>query len=164
MLSTMSETPPPSAPADHPLPPTGVRASDDEREEVVARLRRHTADGRLSLEELEQRTERAYAARTREELDRLTTDLPEEQDERPPARARRPRRVLHHQLRAYLLVSVVLLVVWAATGAGYFWPVWPLLGWGLAIAKHGSAPRLCGPRRTQTACVRGLPARPRRTA
>jgi len=31
------------------------------------------------------------------------------------------------------LVTAVLLVVWAATGAGYFWPVWPMLGMSIAM-------------------------------
>jgi hypothetical protein len=31
------------------------------------------------------------------------------------------------------LVTAVLLVVWAATGAGYFWPLWPLLGMSIAL-------------------------------
>ena len=31
------------------------------------------------------------------------------------------------------LVTAVLLVVWAATGGGHFWPVWPLLGMSVAM-------------------------------
>ena len=31
------------------------------------------------------------------------------------------------------LVTAILLVVWAATGAGYFWPLWPLLGMTIAL-------------------------------
>jgi hypothetical protein len=31
------------------------------------------------------------------------------------------------------LVTAVLLVIWAATGAGYFWPLWPLLGMSIAL-------------------------------
>ena len=31
------------------------------------------------------------------------------------------------------LVTAVLLVVWAAAGGGYFWPVWPLLGVSIAL-------------------------------
>ena len=55
-----------------------VRASDGERERVVELLKRHLAQGRLTLEELEQRTGAAYAARTRTELERLLQDLPHE--------------------------------------------------------------------------------------
>lgn len=31
------------------------------------------------------------------------------------------------------LVTAVLLVAWAAAGAGYFWPVWPMLGMSIAV-------------------------------
>ena len=38
----------------------------------------------------------------------------------------------------YLLVNALLLVIWATTtGERYFWPGWPMLGWGLAVAIHG---------------------------
>ena len=53
-----------------------IRASDAEREQAVELLRRHSVDGRLTLEEFAGRIERAYQARTREELDELTRDLP----------------------------------------------------------------------------------------
>jgi hypothetical protein len=53
-----------------------VRASDDDRERVVAALKEHCAAGRLTLDELPGRVERAYAARTVGELEDLTGDLP----------------------------------------------------------------------------------------
>ncbi|MBA3420988.1 MAG: 2TM domain-containing protein [Thermoleophilaceae bacterium] len=40
------------------------------------------------------------------------------------------------RLAIYAAVNLLLIVVWAISGAGYFWPVWPLLGWGLGLAKH----------------------------
>jgi hypothetical protein len=51
------------------------RASDDDRERAVARLREASVDGRLSLEELAERTERAHLALTRPELAEVTADL-----------------------------------------------------------------------------------------
>ena len=53
-----------------------VRASDAEREQTVAVLRRNFADGRLTQAELEDRASAAYAARTRTQLRDLTADLP----------------------------------------------------------------------------------------
>ena len=41
-------------------------------------------------------------------------------------------------LTFYLLVNVFLIGVWAASGGGYFWPVWSILGWGLGVAIHGA--------------------------
>jgi hypothetical protein len=56
--------------------PTQVRASDAEREAIVARLNAATGEGRLTLEEFGDRAERAYAARTQGELEQLVDDLP----------------------------------------------------------------------------------------
>jgi hypothetical protein len=55
-----------------------TRASDAERDRVVAQLQDHYAIGRLTLPELEERVARAYQARTREQLLALSADLPDE--------------------------------------------------------------------------------------
>ena len=36
----------------------------------------------------------------------------------------------------YLVVNAMLVGIWAVTGRGYFWPVWPLLGWGVGLILH----------------------------
>jgi eukaryotic-like serine/threonine-protein kinase len=46
-------------------------------------------------------------------------------------------------LTFYLLVNVFLIGIWAASGGGYFWPIWPILGWGIGLAAHG-APLIAG--------------------
>ena len=53
-----------------------IRASDGERDQVVALLQRDFADGRLIQAELEERVGAALAARTRDQLRALTADLP----------------------------------------------------------------------------------------
>jgi hypothetical protein len=53
-----------------------VRASDADREEVVRQLTRGLQDGRLTVDEFDERVQAAYAARTLGELDDLTGDLP----------------------------------------------------------------------------------------
>ena len=72
-----------------------VRASDEDRERVVAALKEHCAAGRLTLQELPGRVERAYAATTLQELARLTDDLPGRLPRRgaAPAPARKPPRM-----------------------------------------------------------------------
>jgi hypothetical protein len=55
--------------------PSDLRASDDDRERVVAALAAAVGDGRLTLEEHAQRVQRAYQARTLGDLASLTTDL-----------------------------------------------------------------------------------------
>ncbi len=57
---------------------SAIRASDDEREAVVTRLRTAAGEGRLDLDELADRVDRALGAVTRAELESLTTDLPEQ--------------------------------------------------------------------------------------
>ena len=53
-----------------------VRASDAERNAVVERLRRALSQGRLSVEEFDERVTAAYAAKTHGDLAVLTRDLP----------------------------------------------------------------------------------------
>jgi hypothetical protein len=55
--------------------PRDLRASDADRERVVALLTEAAGDGRLTLREHSERAERAYAARTLGELAALTADL-----------------------------------------------------------------------------------------
>jgi class 3 adenylate cyclase len=67
-----------------------VRASDADRERAVSALREHSAAGRLTLEEFSERAERAYAARTFEELEAIGRDLPRSAS---VEQRRRPKRV-----------------------------------------------------------------------
>jgi hypothetical protein len=55
-----------------------LRAADADREATGERLRRHHAEGRLDSEELQERIDRCYDAKTVGELDQLLTDLPPE--------------------------------------------------------------------------------------
>ena len=107
-----------------------MRASEAEREAAVEKLRRHGADGRLDVVELEERIDAAFAARTRDELAELTADLPSLPREGEFA----------EHLRVYLVVMGLLVAIWALTCApGHFWPIWPALGWGIGVASHWSA-------------------------
>lgn len=64
-----------------------VRASDGDRQRVADLLRQHTTEGRLTIEEYEQRVDAAYAARTVVELRPLLADLPVRLDEVLPSAA-----------------------------------------------------------------------------
>jgi hypothetical protein len=70
-----------------------LRASDAERERAVATLRAGAEHGRLTFDELAQRTELAYGATTAAELERIVADLPQAAPEaavgRPAAGKRR---------------------------------------------------------------------------
>ena len=75
-------------------PDASLRVSDAERDETLRILGEHASVGRLTLDELEERSGRALAAKTRGELATLTGDLPQEAGQgRPaPALARKPVR------------------------------------------------------------------------
>jgi hypothetical protein len=114
---------------------TELLASDADRERIAERLRTGAGEGRLTPEELEDRLELAFAARTDPELERLVTDLPAPGS--GGAVRERPRRWDSDHVRAYLGVSIMLVAIWALTGAGYFWPIWPILGWGIGVVADG---------------------------
>src|SRR3954452_6789236 len=90
----------------------GLRASDAERERVAEALRRHHLDGRLDTEELQERLERAYAARTTGELAPLLADLPRERE-----LARRPRPSPPWPPPPLLVAAFVVLLALATAGA-----------------------------------------------
>jgi hypothetical protein len=46
------------------------------------------------------------------------------------------RRALKGSAASYVIVNALLVVIWAATGHGYFWPGWVLAGWGIGLAMH----------------------------
>jgi hypothetical protein len=116
-----------------------MRAADADRDRTVERLRDAAAEGRLTPDDLERRLESALGARTYAELESLVADLPQPDRARPAARER-------PELTAFLATSVLLVAIWALTGMGYFWPVWPILGWGIFVvpgALHGGRVRAC---------------------
>jgi hypothetical protein len=46
------------------------------------------------------------------------------------------RRGLKTHLAIYLIVNAGLVVIWAASGGGYFWPIWSIGGWGIGLLFH----------------------------
>ena len=114
-----------------------LRASDADRDRVVDVLRDHAAAGRLTTEELEARTDDALAARHVGDLDRLLRDLPRIRPSGASVALQRAAwRAFVVHFRFYVLVIAMLVAIWAITGGGYFWPVWPALGWGIGVASH----------------------------
>lgn len=121
------------------------RVSNAERDAVVEQLRLNCAEGRLDMDEFGERTAQALGARTGAELTAVLHDLPLiEKPELAAARRATTRRAI---LVPYIVVNAFLVLVWLVTGAGYFWPIWPILGWGLGVAmglfvpgRHGRSP------------------------
>jgi hypothetical protein len=129
--------------------PTPVRASDADRDRAVAQLRQHLAEGRLTFEEFSERLDEAYEALTTADIQQALRELPHVRYTEPqPLQARRRgdagghrARALRAQLVSYLLVNAFLVAIWLATcvSAGrllFFWPVFPILGWGFGLAMQ----------------------------
>lgn len=151
---------------DRPLPDDALRASDQEREQVISLLSEGTAAGRLDLDEFEERVSVAYSVRTRGELRQLLADIPGALPDSPPAPERRPRaepprspaagprpRLTAERLAPYgswLGTAVICLTIWAASSVAagtalYFWPFWVIVPWGVLLASgtmRGTGP--CG--------------------
>lgn len=81
-----------------------MKASDADRDEVVTALSEHFQAGRLTTEELEDRTGGALSARTLGELDALTADL-------PPRRPAKPAQQLNRQRRGQPELAVIAAVL-----------------------------------------------------
>ena len=112
-----------------------LKASDADREQVAERLRHATAEGRLLAEELEERLEAVFSARTYGELDAVVADLPGT----TPARRRQASRslsipppvvivalvflapVIVSLLIAAVVVITTLFAAWAVVLAAAWW-------------------------------------------
>jgi hypothetical protein len=121
-----------------------LRASDADRDRVAAVLRQHCSAGRLTFEELSERLGQVYEARTLDQLFALTNDMPDPEphphlgEHVPQLRTAvpTPSRALATHVATYVIVNAVLVAVWAATGGGYFWPIWPMVTWAVLVAAH----------------------------
>jgi Domain of unknown function (DUF1707) len=125
---------------------TIARAGDRDRQKTAQRLGQALAQGYLQLDEYDQRVQRAFQTHTTEELKQLVADLPLDRIRRADPR-RRAARVAAARLgvrihaSAFLAMAAIVLTVWAATGAAYFWPIWPILGTATGLVSHALAVR-----------------------
>jgi hypothetical protein len=109
-----------------------MRISDLDRELAARRLCDAASTGVLGVAELEYRLDRVLSAATHGQLDAVLLDLPT-----PRSVHGSPlRRWLHAHFGTFVIVNSGLVAIWAAAGFGYFWPVWPLIGWGMLISGH----------------------------
>ncbi|HJQ48218.1 MAG TPA: DUF1707 domain-containing protein [Amycolatopsis sp.] len=113
---------------------TRLRASDADREHFAIRIQEASAEGRLTLDETEQRLGSIYAAKYVDELRELVEDLPAE---RPPRPARFPPPLRVHALIAAML-STMFIVRWVASGTPFFWPIMPIFWLGVSLVVHAT--------------------------
>ncbi|MGY1803063.1 DUF1707 domain-containing protein [Blastococcus sp. SYSU D00922] len=98
-----------------------MRAGDKDRQRVVEQLGKHFGEGRLTVEEFDERVVRAHASVFLDELPALTADLPS--DPEPP---RRPSRSAV-RVPGVLAVLVSMLLAWSIVAA-VIYGVPPLFG------------------------------------
>jgi hypothetical protein len=105
-----------------PVQASNLRVSDAERNRVIEELQRHTADGRLTLDEFEARVDETLRARTEAELRVVLRELPAPAYERnhhaPNARPAAPR-----WLAPAIAVAVFVAVIGFAVGHFVIWPL-----------------------------------------
>jgi hypothetical protein len=117
------------------VPP--MKASDADRDAVVATLSEHYQAGRLTTEELEERTGRALAARTLKELGELTADLPAVPQATAVQAARQWRFWPSALLPVAALVVIAVIAVLAfGDGSHHGWAGWWVIPVGLLVARR----------------------------
>src|SRR3954454_25205048 len=107
-----------------------MRTSDKEREQIAEILRAAMTEGRLDLEEGEERLAAKYAAKFRDELGPLTADLPDggrRAVAETPQALHATRLHLRRHTSFVLTAALFLTVVWVLSGAHFFWPAIPLV-------------------------------------
>ncbi|GAA0996655.1 DUF1707 domain-containing protein [Acrocarpospora macrocephala] len=126
-----------------------MRASDGDRERVAAALREHMVDGRLDVDEFNERLEQVYKSRTYGELAKVTSDLPATDLHTLPAttpqpnpKARKDPKKAREELRAnwaiWAFASSINWVIWlivstTSDGPVYPWPLWVMGPWGVVL-------------------------------
>lgn len=117
-----------------------MRAADTDRAAVARRLQQAVDEGRLDITDFDERLQRAYAAKTYGELDRLTADLPAPQAAlvKAPDKAVARREEMSGEWRSWAGTSLVLITIWgissvASGGALFFWPMFPVGIWGAIL-------------------------------
>ncbi|OXM54859.1 hypothetical protein CFP71_18720 [Amycolatopsis thailandensis] len=122
--------------------PSRLRAADADRERVASLIQAAGGEGRLTLEEVEDRLSAVYSAKYTDELATLTSDLPKS------APKRRPVVFAHRAVRIHLAVAVVLSVLliarWVVSGVPFFWPAMPMFWLAMSVLVHA---RVRGTRR-----------------
>jgi hypothetical protein len=144
-----------------------LRVSDEKRERTAPDIREHFAAGRLSEEELSERVQAVYSARTEQDLRALLADLPQlpaspaqQKAELAARRAQLQRRLLQ-ETGGGAALFLLCTVIWLVSGAhGQFWPIWVALVILIPLLRNGW--RLYGPAPQLERVERELEARERR--
>ena len=134
-------------------------ASDADRGLAIASLREAAKAGVFDIDELQTRLDAVVSAGTVGELTTITWDarLPVAAPVQGPP-ALRSRKGLDRLRRnsgfrihgtLYTAVNAFLVGTWGLTGHHFFWPFFPIAGWGIAVVIHASAVEHAGQRKEE---------------
>ncbi len=150
--------------------PSDLRVSDQQRERAAQDIREHFAAGRLDDEELSDRVQAVYSARTEQELRKVLDDLPklpaspaQQKAELAQRRSMLQRRLVQEAgggLGLFVLCTVIWLMSGGQHGHGQFWPIWVLVVALVPLLRNGW--RLYGPAPELERVERELDSRRRR--
>ena len=74
---------------------------------------------------------------TKKEIEAMEQELdPETRLRRRVEKRLEERRDFFGHLTAYVMVNLMLWTIWALTGGGHPWPIYPMFGWGIGITIH----------------------------
>jgi hypothetical protein len=129
-----------------------LRASDADRQRVADQLKAALDEGRLTLDEYDDRVRDAYAAKTYADLKGPLADLPavapESRSQLEPIPAEIAQQHLRGATRKWvaatwgswistsLIVTAIWFATWVASGVDhvpYFWPIWVIGPWGAIL-------------------------------
>lgn len=132
-----------------------MRAADEDRRNVAEQLRLALEEGRLDLNEYDERVQQAYSAKTYADLDGLLTDLPNAAPVVPipppgellvdDKQAEKATRVwLAHVWGSWPKALVFFTLIWGVTALAsndlvFYWPVWVLGPWGVVLLLRTAA-------------------------
>ncbi|MFV0429916.1 MAG: DUF1707 domain-containing protein [Arachnia sp.] len=119
----------------------GLRASDADRDALAELLAGAYSDGRLDSDEYQERLARGMQVKRIGEIQPLVADLvlapapaplPDQSPAKPPAKGWAVLRDV--SLRSWIGLAIMFNLIWLMAGAGYYWPMWPMLGTGIPVA------------------------------
>lgn len=133
--------------------PDNLRASDADRQRVADQLKAALDEGRLLLDEYDERLRETYAAKTYGDLKAPLADLPAtalgaHSQVQPVGNAelvaaqRRAatRKWIYGMWSSWISTSLIVTAIWFATWIGggsgsapYFWPIWVIGPWGAIL-------------------------------
>ena len=120
--------------------PGRVRASDVEREEYAKVIRTAMTEGRLNLEEGEERLGKVYASTYRDELGPLIADLPSSTMFNTPEFVDEAKYRLRAHTGRVVSVAALLTGIWLLIAIlahpVFFWPIIPIAIMTIGLMRH----------------------------